>query len=382
MAVHTLHQSGFERVEDDASASKVLAPIYYTDPRAFEIEKREVFRKSWLFAGHESQIAMPGDHLPVRVGGQPLVLLRDRDGCVRAFFNVCAHRGMTVVHRPGCSKTLKCPYHGWVYDLTGRLVAARNTAQMESFETAPYALKEVRVELHQGLVFVNLDADARDLAQTIGPIFDDIADLGLEPAKFRLGKVVDYPLNTNWKIAIDNFVECYHCPVAHPGIEQFFEYEKTFAKVVDWGVIAGGPPDAETLAHYRRECEAHGWPLVAETRYSWAWPNIMYLIGWSPRPHLMLWTIEPETHDRMVFRHNYFFYDEAPDTEQLAFIQAIDKVQREDNPILEGVWEGMNSLGFEGQGTYVINDADTYQTERGVWQFHWQLQQIYDRAGM
>ncbi len=382
MVIHNLHPAGFERVNDDASESKVLAPTYYIDPRAFEIEKRDVFQKSWLYACHENQVAEPGDQLPLDVGGQPLVVVHGRDGNIRAFFNVCAHRGMTVVNRQTCANTLKCPYHGWVYDLSGRLVAARNTSHLGDFENQGFALKEVKVALHQGLVFVNYDPGAPALGETIGPVFDDISRLGLDPARFHLGKVVDYPVETNWKIAIDNYVECYHCPVAHPGIEKFFEYEKTFADVQDWGVVAGGPPDVETLAVYKRECEANGWPLVAETRYSWAWPNIMYLIGWAPRPHLMVWTIEPVAYDRIIFRHNYFFYDAEPDADQLAFVHAIDKVQQEDNPILEGVWQGMNSLGFAGQGTYVINDADTYQTERGVWQFHHRLQQIYDRAGM
>ena len=382
MSVHALKTGKYERISDDAMRSKVLAPSYYTDPRAFEIEKREVFYRSWTYVGHESQIPKVGDHLPTRVVDQPLVLLRDRAGTVRCFYNVCVHRGMTLVHEPGCANTLKCPYHGWVYDLSGRLVAARNTAQMgDAFTTSEFGLREVKVSVLHGLIFVNLDDAAAPIEATIAPLFDDIAGLGLDPAKLKHARTVDYQLHTNWKIAVDNYVECYHCPVAHPGIEQYFEYEKTFARVDEWGVFAGGPPYPETLEQYKAECAANGWPLVAESRYNWVWPNIMFLIGWAARPHLLFWTIEPLAHDRIVFRHNYFFYEDELDDWHRDFIVAIDKVQREDNPILEGVWDGMNSMGFDSQGTYVINDADTYQTERGVHQFHLQLQRIYDRVG-
>ena len=382
MARAALARIADTRVTDDAPRSPVLGPRYYTDPAAYALEVRRVFHAGWLYAGHESQLARPGDYRPVKLLDEPIIVARDRDGAIVAFCNVCAHRAMKLVAEPGHGMTIRCPYHGWVYDLGGRLVAARETRAMPDFDVAKVCLPRVAVTVRHGFVFVNLDGHAAPIDESVGAMLDEVPKVGLDPARLRLAKVVDYDLATNWKIAVENYLECYHCPVAHPGFVDAVIYEQAYARETEACVFAAAPPKPELARTFKARRDAAGYPHVAEMRYDWAWPNAMILLGWAAVPHVLLWQILPVGPERTIFRHHFLFYDGVEDAEHDELIAGIDALQREDNGLLEGVFEGVKSQGFRGGGRYVIDHQASYRGEAGVHLFHRRLQGIYDEAGI
>jgi choline monooxygenase len=169
--------------------------------------------------------------------------------------------------------------------------------------------------------------------------------------------------------------------VAHPGFVDSVVYEEAYARETEWCVYAAAPPKPELAAAFRAKRQARGYPHVPDMRYDWAWPSTMVLFGWYAVPHLLVWQILPMGPERTIFRHNFLFYD-VEDEEHAEVLRGIDALQAEDNGLLEGVFEGMKSKGFRGQGRYVIDDEKSYKGERGVHEFQSRLQALYDRAGV
>ncbi len=190
-----------------------LAQRFYTDPDVYRLELDRIVTRNWILAGHASQIADAGDYLVYRLANESAIIVRGKDGKIRAFANVCRHRGSLVcLDDHGKSKKFVCPYHGWTYDLEGNLVAARS--MIEDFNKQDHALHPVSLEILGGLLFVcfcdappSLDGAGRDLAEPFA-MFD------FENLKVAAQKT--YPIAANWKLAIENYQECYHCAAAHP----------------------------------------------------------------------------------------------------------------------------------------------------------------------
>jgi choline monooxygenase len=176
---------------------------WYTDPEVLRAEQEQIFRRTWQYAGHLGQLPEPGSRFAARAGDVPVLVVRDEGGEVRAFLNVCRHRGSVLVDEPGTSATIQCRYHAWTYGLDGSLRAAPRAD--EGLDRGDLGLRPVRVETHGPLVFVNPDLDA--------PAFDRLPDLELDALRFHVR--LPYVLEANWKVALENYLECYHCPVAH-----------------------------------------------------------------------------------------------------------------------------------------------------------------------
>jgi Rieske 2Fe-2S family protein len=182
-----------------------------------------VFWRQWLYAGHESEVPDHGDFITREVGGESVVVTRDSSG-LHALFNVCRHRGARICREPrGNAQRLICPYHRWTYGLDGRLIAA--PAMPETFVPAQYPLIEAHVRSWQGFVFINLsENEPEPLERILEP-----AASSFERFKLRLCKVahaITYRVAANWKIVLDNFMECYHCPVAHPEFCRTFDLKR------------------------------------------------------------------------------------------------------------------------------------------------------------
>ena len=194
---------------------KSLPREFYLDPDIFEEDLRRVFHANWLFAGHSCEIPDPGDFLLLPVGEEELIVLRDKEGTIRAHFNVCRHRGSRIATEPrGCSRSLVCPYHQWVYGLDGRLVNARLMG--EGFAADEYRLRSAAVRELAGLVFVCLSpgADTPDFDAFSEDIEPQLRPHGLEAAKVAVRH--HYEVRANWKTLVENNRECYHCRVSHP----------------------------------------------------------------------------------------------------------------------------------------------------------------------
>ena len=189
---------------------------WYTDPAVLQLERERIFRRSWQYVGHVGDVPEPGSFAATRVGDVPVVVVRDRDDTLRAFLNVCRHRGSIVCEGSGKRETLQCPYHAWTYGLDGRVVAAPRSAQ-EGIDTSELGLIQLQLEMWGPLVFVNPDPEAAPLVDFLDGLPEMISDAGIDLNALRFLQRSESELDCNWKLSAENFLECYHCPVAHPG---------------------------------------------------------------------------------------------------------------------------------------------------------------------
>ncbi len=192
-----------------------LAREFYTDPAIFEHDLRDMLLRHWVCAGHVSSIARPGDYLLVDLGPESAIILRNAEGEVRALLNVCRHRGSRLcIERTGRAPAarLTCPYHAWSYDLDGRLLAARHMP--DGFDAAAHSLKSLPVRVMQGLVFFSFAQDPPQLDTAEHALANSAGVHGWAHAKLAHREL--YSIKANWKLAIENYMECYHCSPAHP----------------------------------------------------------------------------------------------------------------------------------------------------------------------
>src|SRR4051794_31846331 len=179
-------------------------------------ENELIFGRSWQYAGPLSMLDGPGSFFTCRAGATPIVVVQTREGDLRAFFNVCRHRGHEVAQGCGRRETLQCPYHAWTYDLDGSLRAAPRSDREAAFDASDYGLRPVLVETSGPLVFVNPDVDAMPLHDVLGELPREAAARGVDLTGLAYrGRSREQVIDANWKIVVENFLECYHCPVAH-----------------------------------------------------------------------------------------------------------------------------------------------------------------------
>ncbi len=204
--------------------SEALAPHYYRDPEVLEAEQLRIFARTWQFVGHVSQLPSEGNYITATAGVEPVLVLRDQDGTVRAFRNVCRHRGSRLLSGSGeCGKAIRCRYHGWTYRFDGQLIGVPEGRAIPGLDKSKLGLFPVRVETLCGLVFVNLDVDAAPLAEQMAGLAERLDRFGLERLRARKEEGTSQP--ANWKIVVDNYLEGYHVPIAHPGLMRLLDYK-------------------------------------------------------------------------------------------------------------------------------------------------------------
>ena len=187
---------------------------FYRSPRVYRRELDEILFKSWLYAGHVSQIPNVGDYFLFGLGEDSIVVVRGSDGEIRALMNICRHRGSRFCSEPeGSCQVFVCPYHGWVYELDGSLKAARSMDSLAGFDPSAYALKTCRCTVFEGLIFVNCDPAAAPLERALRTIEPALRPYHLPTA--RIAHRCNYAVEANWKLALENYLECYHCATAH-----------------------------------------------------------------------------------------------------------------------------------------------------------------------
>jgi carnitine monooxygenase subunit len=191
---------------------------WYSSPEIAALERERIFRRAWQYAGRFEELIAPGSIAATQVGGLPVVLTRDRDDVLRAFADVCRHRGAVVASGAGERGTLQCPYHAWTYGLDGRLRAAPRTRDDPSFELDGLGLVPLAVGRWGPFVFVNPDEAAGPLEDALGDLPSVAAEHGLDLDALRFHHRVEYEIRANWKIALENYLECYHCQLNHPGL--------------------------------------------------------------------------------------------------------------------------------------------------------------------
>jgi Rieske 2Fe-2S family protein len=196
---------------------RTLPGRYYHDAEIFRLEQERIFERSWYCVGRADNIPEPGMFFLAQVGTESLIVLRDRDGELRAFYNVCRHRGARIClqERGQLKGSMQCRYHAWTYALDGRLIGAPNMKDAQGFDRGDYGLISVPLQAWEGLIYLNLAPEAREsLADQLGDIYSKYARYHL--GDLAVGATITYDIRANWKLIHENFSECGHCPVMHP----------------------------------------------------------------------------------------------------------------------------------------------------------------------
>jgi phenylpropionate dioxygenase-like ring-hydroxylating dioxygenase large terminal subunit len=297
-------------------ATETLPWSWYTDPEVLRVEQERIFRRSWQYAGHLGQLEEPGARFPARAGDVPVLVVRGDDGEVRAFLNVCRHRGSVLVEEPGRSATIQCRYHAWTYGLDGALRSAPRAD--EGLEQDGLGLRPLQVATHGPLVFVNPDLEAPPLAA--------LPDVELEGLRFHAR--LPYALGANWKVALENYLECYHCPVAH----------KSFSAAVETS------PDT-----YRLEDGGDRWSQYSVARggdgqaqFHLLWPTTKLNVFPGPA-NLSIGPLHPDGPERCSGFLDYFFSEDVSESDIRDLLELDDEVGREDRALVESVQRGVGS---------------------------------------
>jgi phenylpropionate dioxygenase-like ring-hydroxylating dioxygenase large terminal subunit len=229
-----------------------LDGAFYRDDAVFERERERVFGNHWILAAHVSQIATAGDYRLVEIAGESIILIRGRDGAVHGHYNVCRHRGSRVLlDACGNVKAMTCRYHGWTYAHDGSLAAARHMP--ESFDRSAFGLKRCHVTLLEGLIFVCLAAgDAPDFGPVAGALAPFLELHGIGAARVAAQRT--FAVEANWKLVLENYLECYHCKIAH---HEYCRVEIKADRIGDGSPAAQARYDARYL-HWRRQAEQLG----------------------------------------------------------------------------------------------------------------------------
>ena len=211
--------------EAPSTAGAALDARLYRDPQVAELEQERIFSRTWQLAAHVSQLSEPGTYLTTSAGREPVLVIRDEEGELRAFRNVCRHRGSRLLSGSGeCGKAIRCRYHGWTYRLDGDLIGVPEARSIAGLDKSALPLFPARVEVLCGLIFVNLDVDARPLADQVAGLPERLAPYRIETLSPRVEEPSGQP--ANWKIVIDNYLEGYHVPIAHPGLMRLLDYKR------------------------------------------------------------------------------------------------------------------------------------------------------------
>lgn len=223
-----------------AYGAKTLPSRYYASAEVFQAEQEQIFLTQWLCVGRAKQIAQVGDYFLTQVAGESLILVRDRQGVARGFYNVCRHRGTRLCTEPTghFSHTIQCPYHAWTYGLDGQLLGAPNMQEVMQFNKADYPLPPVAVREWEGFLFINLASQPEPFEQIYAPILHKFADWQL-PELVTVQQQV-YEVAANWKLIFQNYSECYHCPTVHPVLNRLTPYRNA-GNDLEEGLILGGP---------------------------------------------------------------------------------------------------------------------------------------------
>ena len=349
-----------EELSESLRAGATLPASWYTAESVFRQETRAIFSRYWQYACRLDEVAHPGDYLACRAGNIPVVVVRNLNNEVAAFVNVCRHRGAEIVlaGSRGNRNTLQCHYHAWTWDLDGRLRAAPGAADEPCFRNEDYPLTPLAVGLLGQFLFVRPDPQAPGWDETIGGLPRELLAATPPLATLRFRERRTYDMTANWKIVVENFLECYHCAIAHKGFADLIDLKEYTVTPHRYCSTQRGPLKASAKTRADATCfltEGGG----QEGLYNYIWPNFMVNL-YPGRGNASTNLILPVAPGRTLAIYDFYF--EEGMQEAAPMVAFIDQVQREDVLICESVQRGLNS-GFYDQGRLMI------QYEKGIQHF-------------
>ncbi|NVJ59516.1 MAG: Rieske 2Fe-2S domain-containing protein [Gammaproteobacteria bacterium] len=339
-----------------ADAITLPAELYSSDT-AHKLDQLAIFSNSWQCVGHISQLINNGDTLLANIANRPIVIVKDHQGELKAFYNVCKHRAGPLVFESGNIKLFSCKYHGWTYKLDGQLRTAPEMSDTPNFNTCDIHLDKVNLDVWEGFIFVNLSESPIPLHKFFEGISNTIKPIDLTEMTFHHRE--EYNIACNWKTYMDNYLEGYHLPHVHPGLNKLLDYKSYSTELYDWYSYQHSP--LENQASFYGEGSAH---------YFCIYPNLMLnILPGRCQVNIILPT--SKTSCKVIF--DYFYTNPDSDNakkmikEDLSFS---DEVQDEDIMICEHVQKGLES-GVYHQGRLCV------KREQGVWHFQELLRKAY-----
>ncbi|HXE91226.1 MAG TPA: aromatic ring-hydroxylating dioxygenase subunit alpha [Terriglobales bacterium] len=344
-------------VDPDIIRAWTLPASLYTEPSVLTHEHQCLFGRTWQVAGCRQQVARPGDYFTCQVAGEPLLVVRDGEGRLRAFYNVCRHRAGPPAEGCGSRKVFRCSYHGWTYGLDGRLITAPEFEGAQDFRAEDFGLRPVRVEEWAAWVFVNLDDAAEPLLPALGDLPRQAERFPLERVRFFERR--EYVMQCNWKTYVDNYLEGYHLPSVHPGLNRELDYGRyvteTFPRHSRQSSPIRGPENERDAP--RRYPDAAG--LAAE--YFWIFPN--WMLNCYP-DNVSLNIVVPLAAEETLAIFEWYVLPELTNTEAAqAGVRFSHEIQLEDEDICEKVQRNLRSRSYE-RGRFSVRQ------EKGVHHFH------------
>jgi choline monooxygenase len=341
-------------------AGATLPASWYTSPSVFRQETHAIFNRSWQYACRLDEVAQAGDYLACRVGTIPVVVVRNRNNAIAAFVNVCRHRGAEIVLEGsrGNRNTLQCHYHAWTWGLDGRLRAAPGAEDDPCFANEAFPLLPVAVAVLEQFIFVRPDPQAPAWDETVGELPQILAASPLPLTALQFRERRTYDLRANWKIVVENYLECYHCAIAHKGFADLIDLQDYTIVPHRYFSTQRGPVKASASARAEAACflTAEG---GQEGIYNYLWPNFMVNL-YPGRGNASTNLILPIAPDRTLAVYDFYFAEGMP--EAAAMVAFIDKVQQEDIILCESVQRGLAS------GCYDHGQLIT-RFERGIQHF-------------
>jgi len=320
-------------------ASTIPGP-WYVDRRIAELERQTVFGRTWQVVGRAEQVMQPGQFITTEVAGEPIVVIRGKDGVLRAFFNVCRHHAAAVVTEPcGHATVLRCPYHGWSYATDGVLQAIPEFEDVSNFQKSQNGLVPVKVEAWEKFVFVNLDPQARPLKDFLGTFVNRVTPLELGELHFFESR--SYTLNCNWKVFVDNYLDGgYHVPHLHKGLNSVLQYSQYTIEEEENYCVQSSP-----MRSASEDAAVSSTRKGDYTYYLWLYPNFM--INWYEGimdTNLVL-PIDTD-HTRVIFDFYFANVDQANATGNRQSVDVSERIQNEDVGICESVQRGLKSRAY------------------------------------
>jgi choline monooxygenase len=346
------------QIDSDISRSWSIPARFYTDFAIREQENERIFARTWQVVGHRDQLVKPGDFFTTELLGEPLLLVRGAQGELRGFYNVCRHRAGPPAEGCGSRKLFRCGYHGWTYGLDGSLISAPEFEDQPGFDANEFSLTPVRAEEWSGLIFVNLDRDAEPLLKSLGQVPAQAERFGF--AAMKLFGRRTYDMKCNWKTYVDNYLEGYHLPSVHPGLNRELDYtaytvEPYARHVRQFSPIRGAQKGDATPRRYQETAED------LTTDYFWIFPN--WMLNCYP-DNISLNIVLPISADRSLAIFEFYLPEkDFGSAAAKASVEFSDQVQIEDVGICETVQRNLHSRSYQ-RGRYSI------MQEKGVHAFH------------
>lgn len=356
----------FEPTESLERAFTLPSKLYH-DAEAYGDELQHIFGATWQWVGHSSEIAEVGQFLNAKLGVDPIVIVRTEEG-YKGFYNVCKHRGGPLVKDDVKGGKLSynafiCQYHGWTYRLNGDLRGVPAFDRAELFEKSDFALELIQIQEWNGALFAckNDSTKVAELAEVLAGMMERMEGIQLEDYRFL--QRMSYPINCNWKVYVDNFLEGYHIPIVHPELAKLIDYKKYVTELKGWHSLQHAPFRPGDNVYQSEDGQAWYW---------FVFPNIMLNI--LPG-RMQINIIEPSAPNQCIVHFDYYYTDIAKAIESglvkddLAYSESI---QQEDIEICEAVQKGLASPAYD-KGRF------SPDREAGVWHFQQLYQAVMNR---